>query len=257
MKKIICAVAFLLCLISVKVKASEVKIEDNLNLFNEELKAKLLPKMQEEAKQLKSGIFILTTDEYTDDIQSFSDYYLSSQVGENKNGIAMVINMNTRNIHITTSGLMIKFWTNSRLNKSLDNIQSDLKDASYDSAASQFVTDIAKYRKAGISGEKYEITSSGQLIIKKAITLTEASIAALIALLVAVVFFILTQMKYQLKIGNYNYDYQKNSTLKITEHQDKLVNSYVTTRVIPKPKSDSGGTHTTGGGSFGGGSRSF
>ncbi len=56
--------------------------------------------------------------------------------------------------------------------------------------------------------------------------------------------------------------FREKSSIKLTEKTDRLTNSFVTTRRIPKsppPGSGGGGstTHSSGGGTFGGGGRSF
>lgn len=262
MKKLIILIGFILIsLTTLTVKAADYGIQDDANLLSETTKSQLLEKMAEESEKLKTGIFIYTTNEYTSDNQTTSDLYLADKVGFNNNGIVLVINMNIRNMHISTSGIMMKFWTDSRLNRTLDEIQDQLKSNDYDDAASLFVERIITYRKKGISGKSYTITSDGKLIIKNAISFTEASIAGLIAIICSILFFIITRLKYQLKIGNYKFDYQANSNVEITEKHDDLIRSYVTTRIIPRSTggggSSGGGSHSTGGGSFGGGGRSF
>ena len=66
-------------------------------------------------------------------------------------------------------------------------------------------------------------------------------------------------------MGGYKYPYQEKSSIKLTQKEDRLVNSFVTTRRIPRPPKNNGGggfgggttTHSSGGGTFGGGGRSF
>lgn len=263
MKKLIYLIGLLLCLcFASKVSAADVGIQDDANLIEDDHETELLEKMTAEAEMMHSGIYILTTNDTTDDNQTYSDNYLASKVGYNNNGIVLVINMNIRNMHISTSGLMIDFWTKSRLNTTLDEIQEHLTNSQYDSAVGIFVNRIAEYREDGIPGKSYTITASGDLVIKKSISLTEAIIATLVSMIAGGAFFITTRLKYQLKFGNYHYDYQENSQIEPIDNNDKLIRSFVTTRVIPKPPSNNGGgfgggTHNTGGGSFGGGGRNF
>lgn len=85
----------------------------------------------------------------------------------------------------------------------------------------------------------------------------------IIAAVVAIGFFVSVRLRYQLKTGTYRYPYRQNAQLDLTERQDQLVNSFVTTRRIPKPSNNNGGggggstTNSSGGGTFGGGGRSF
>ena len=72
-------------------------------------------------------------------------------------------------------------------------------------------------------------------------------------------------------MGGYKFNYLEKSSIDLTQKEDRLVNSFVTTRRIPRPSDNSGGgggggfsgggggstTHSSGGGTFGGGGRSF
>ena len=70
-------------------------------------------------------------------------------------------------------------------------------------------------------------------------------------------------------MGGYKFNYLEKSSIDLTQKEDRLVNSFVTTRRIPRPSNNGGGgggfsgggggstTHSSGGGTFGGGGRSF
>lgn len=99
---------------------------------------------------------------------------------------------------------------------------------------------------------------------KKSITLSEILIALGLAIVAggATVFGIFG--KYRLKFGGYKYPIEKNGRVSLTTKEDRLVNSFVTRRQIPKQTSSGGGggsrsaVHTgSGGRRSSGGSRKF
>ena len=66
-------------------------------------------------------------------------------------------------------------------------------------------------------------------------------------------------------MGGYKIPLPRKIQHQIDSKEDRLVNSFVTTRRIPRPPKNNGGggfgggttTHSSGGGTFGGGGRSF
>ena len=103
---------------------------------------------------------------------------------------------------------------------------------------------------------------TGKITRYKVLTPVEIVISIVLALVLSLVFYFVTVSRYQLKSGTYKYPFREKSTIKLTDKTDRLTNSFVTTRRIPKsppPGSGGGGstTHSSGGGTFGGGGRSF
>ena len=106
---------------------------------------------------------------------------------------------------------------------------------------------------------------TGKITYYKVLTPLEIGISLLVAAVISIAFFIIVKSRYQLKMGGYKYPYQEKSSIKLTQKEDRLVNSFVTTRRIPRPPKNNGGggfgggttTHSSGGGTFGGGGRSF
>ena len=71
-------------------------------------------------------------------------------------------------------------------------------------------------------------------------------------------------MNIYMKGDMYYLEQPYNGIFKLSKKEDRLTNSFITTRRIPKPPANTGGgsgggstTHSSGGGTFGGGGRSF
>ncbi|OJG75861.1 hypothetical protein RV12_GL000200 [Enterococcus quebecensis] len=186
------------------------------------------------------------------------------RIGKDQNGITFYIDMNQRKFIISTSGNMIDYMDNKRINRTLDDIEVSMKNGNYFQASQSFLENISHYIDQGVPGGHYRIdTETGKITRFKSLTTTEIIIAFVAAIILSAVFFIVNISKYQLKFGTYHYPFREKSNLNLTRRNDTLINSFVTTRRIPRNNSRSGGsgggssTHSTGGGTFGGGGRSF
>lgn len=114
-----------------------------------------------------------------------------------------------------------------------------------------------------VPGGHYRIDeATGKITRYKVLTTVEIVIAVALAAILSIAFYMITVSRYQLKSGTYKYPFREKASIKLTDKTDRLTNSFVTTRHIPKappPGSGGGGstTHSSGGGTFGGGGRSF
>lgn len=140
-----------------------------------------------------------------------------------------------------------------------------MRDGDYYQASKNFLFNAQEFVDDGVPGGAYRIDEkTGKITRYKSITPIEFIIGFVIAAVAAIAFFVSVRLRYQLKAGTYRYPYRQNAHLDLTERQDQLVSSFVTTRRIPKPSNNNGGgggggstTHSSGGGTFGGGGRSF
>ncbi|OJG26748.1 hypothetical protein RU98_GL003135 [Enterococcus caccae] len=186
------------------------------------------------------------------------------RIGKNQNGITFYIDMNQRKFIISTSGNMIDYFTDKRIDQTLDDaIAPSMKNGQYFQAAQRFLENTNTYFEQGIPGGHYRVdTETGKITRYKVLTTTEIILAFVAAIVLSGIFFALSISKYQLKFGTYKYPFREKSLLNLTRRNDTLINSFVTSRRIPRNNSNGGSgggssTHSTGGGTFGGGGRSF
>lgn len=244
--------------------AETVTIDDRAGLFSEEQIQTLQQEAAKIDEKIKGRTFIVTTTEYIQSPEKFSDQYLLKAIGPDENGSVLLLDMGNRELYVSTSGNMIDYVSDSRKNSMLDDIQEDMRSASYFNAAETYFSNLSTFVDKGVPGGHYRVDrETGKITRYKTLTILEAIIALVAALILSGVFFVLMKLKYQLKFGTYKYPYKEKSSLQLTDREDKLINSFVTTRRIPKPSNNGGGggggstTHSSGGGTFGGGGRSF
>lgn len=242
-------------------------VTDEAALFTEDQIESLDQAVADLNDKIKGEVFILTVNEDDDDPEKYADDFLREQIGNDNNGAVLLINMWTRDLYIATSGNMIDYLDDDRLDDILDTVQEDLANGDYYDGAQSFLSKSSAYVTEGVKKGHYRIDrDTGKIIYYKVLTPFEAVIALVLAAMISLIPFFTVKAKYQLKKADYAYAYQENVSLKLSTKEDRLVNSFVRTRRIPKsppPSSGGGGhsggstTHSSGGGTFGGGGRKF
>lgn len=252
--------------IALPVQAASPTVNDEVGLFTPEEIATMNQIASEINQEIKGEVFVVTTTNNTTDPETFADNYLRNQIGNDNNGAVLLLDMAQREIHLSTSGNMIDYLNDRRIDEILDSVYDYMVQESYGQAAISYLTMAQKYIAQGVPGGHYRVDrETGKITRYKVLTGFEIFIALGIALACAGGFFIFIKSRYQLKSGTYAYPFAEKSNFKLIDKEDRLVNSFVTTRRIPKPPSNSGGggggggstTHSSGGGTFGGGGRSF
>jgi uncharacterized protein len=182
-------------------------------------------------------------------------------------GFLLLIDMSNRLVTVSTSGLMIRYITDTRLNTLLDTVAPYLTGGEYGQGAFMALAQLTVYLTNGIPGGQYNQDEEGNIdrfVKPRAVTLGEAAIALLAGLLCGVILFYTVRHTYAMKGSAYRYDLQKNTDVHVTGATDVYLRTQVTRTA--KASSSSGGmgfggrssTHRSSGGRVhGGGSRRF
>ena len=80
----------------------------------------------------------LTSEAYADDFYDYNGYGL----GTNKDGLLMLIDMDERRVHISTTGLGIDYFNDADIEWLLDGIFEHLPDGDYYNSCRQFLVDV-------------------------------------------------------------------------------------------------------------------
>ncbi|MFV0558063.1 MAG: TPM domain-containing protein [Enterococcus sp.] len=261
-KLLITSILLISCWFFPHIALADTLVDDQAQLFAPKEIQELETAAQELGESFKGQAYIVTTDTNTDEPRDFADEYLRDKVGNNNNGVVLLLDMGQRQIYISTSGNMIDYLTDSRIDEMLDQLESDMGDGNYYAAATHFITMSEEFVQAGVPGGHYRVDeTTGKITYYNVLTPFEITLSLIIAAIAGGAFFIIIKSRYQLKLGGYHYDYRQNSALELTTKENRLVNSFITTRRIPRNKGNGGGggstTHSSGGGTFGGGGRGF
>lgn len=211
-----------------------------------------------------------TATEYADDF--FDTHATPSSDGvpsdsvPSADGVALLIDMDNREITISTCGIAIRYLTDDRIDAILDDAYTDVSNGSYGACMDTMLDGVERYYQKGIPEGQYNYdTETGEVSVYRTLTPVEILIAAVIAVVCGAAVYLTVLGKYRLKFGTYQYEFRENGRVALRVKEDRFVNQMVTHRRIPK-QTESSGSHSSGrssthtgssGSSHGGGSRKF
>lgn len=259
------------------------RVYDMADLFGASMEADLETEIQEARDDLGFDIVVVTTED--DDGRGTQDYadifYGEGQFGTglDRSGILFLIDMDNRELTLSTDGEAIRIFTDSRIQQILDDVYTGAADGDFEASAWAFLDDVKEYGKDGIVSGQYNYDSeTGRSSAYKSVRWYEFLLALAAAGFVAGGACLTVKKQYNMEVddrqrNNLNMAYRAESRFAYDISTDQLVNKYVTSRVIPKESSSSssgsrsrsGGsssrrstTHRSSSGrSHGGGSRKF
>lgn len=269
------AMAFLLCTLAACILP--VHAEENMRLADQ---AGLLSETEAEEINLRTAelatitgweIMVLTTDDAEGkDATSYAESWFDKYTAKD-DGIICAIDMDNREIVVSAFGEAMYYITDKRTEQILDAGYEEISQEKYADALQAMLQEVENaYQNENASRNYLYDEETGEIIEypdKKSITLSEVLIALGLAAAAGggTIFGIFG--KYRLKFGGYKYPIEKNGRVNLTVKEDRLVNSFVTKRHIPRQQNSGGGrsgsgnrstVHTgSGGRRSSGGSRKF
>ena len=223
-----------------------------------------------EALEEESGwnVYAVTTnDAEGKSAVAYADDFFDSHSSEQEDGVALLIDMDNREITISTGGEAIRYLTDSRIDSILDDAYTDISDGRYGACFETMLDGVTGYYHAGIPNGQYNYdTETGEISAHRELAITEFLIALAAAIGAGALVYGVVVGKYRLKFNTDRYDFRKNGRVKLIVKEDNFINQTVTHRHIPKQTSSGGGggssnrssTHRSSSGrSHGGGSRKF
>ena len=238
-------------------------VYDMADLFTDEEEKALSEQAQALSDTMQMEAVIVTTDDNSDSAQVFADGFYQAGgfgTGSDYSGILFLIDMDNRELYISTSGKMIRYMTDSRVEDVLDDVYGYMGDADYYGAASAFLTDTGKCYANGISKNQYNYdTETGKISRYHHLYWYEILLALGIAAGCGGTAVAGVLRSYSLHgedkrmAANFRLSYRRDSRFTMGNIlADALITSYITQQVIASQKNRSG----SGGGSFSGGGRS-
>lgn len=205
------------------------------------------------------------------------DFYEEGNFGQgkSKSGILFLIDMDNRELVFSTDGEAIRIFTDQRIEDMLDGVYEGASQGDYQASVDSFLSDTARYCKAGIPGNQYNYdTETGKISAYKSIRWYEALLAIGVSAFVAGTACLTVKRQYGMEedekqVRNLTMAYRADARFAYDNESDRLVNKFVTSRVIPRNtgngtggagRSSSGrsSTHASSSGrSHGGGGRKF
>lgn len=253
------------------------KVHDQANLFTDEEEQLLAEQIAALIAKHQIDIVVVTTEdarglsevEYADDFYDYNGYgydEAGAEFGTDRDGFLFLIDMDNRNIYISTRGGVIGLYNDYAIERLLDAAYPYVSDGEYYECARAFLQkadSIADSRAAyrGGNGASPAPTPVGTSRLN--LELVGMSLLGGIGVALAVVLIMLFFHKRSLSATLHGGGYVPHGGIAETHRQDIFVNTYTTRTAIPQESSGGGGgggssSHTSSsGGSHGGGGRSF
>lgn len=242
---------------------------DEANLFTQNEISKLEDQARDISNEYNIDIVIVTTeDTMGKSSREYADDYFDNGgfgIGPDLDGILFLIDMDNREAYISTSGIGIRYLTDKRIESVLDDVfDNGLSGGDFYGAALGFLKGTNAYLKKGIPSDQYNEPEGAKP--KNKLTMIDFVISLLGGSTTGGLFYLRSKSNYKTKRQYNPYSYKSNSFVEMATRENKLINSYVTHRIIPtnnnnnRPNSTSGrsSTHTSSSGrTHGGGGRKF
>ncbi len=255
------------------------RVYDGAGLFDREEFQELTRDV--EAFREESGMdLVLVTADDTRGLSSeeYADLYYEQGgfgTGKTHSGALLLLDMDNRRLHVSTTGAMIRFLTDARIETMMDHAIPYIKEGDYHGAASQMIADTAAFYRKGIPDGQYSYNrDTGEVSRHRSIRWYEFLLAFAAAAFTGGAACLNVKRQYAMErekrqAANYHMAYRAGAHFDYRSQNDALVNKFVTQNVIVRSSAGSGRpggggggamstTHTSAGGqTHGGGGRGF
>lgn len=252
-KRIGCLLLVLLCLPCMALAGS--MVVDDAGLFTQSE----IQQMETLIRQIRDeyqmdAVIVTSYDVGYNDSQDFADLYYEKGgygLGEDDAGLLYLIDMRNRVPCISTSGVMIDYITDSRLESLFDCSYDALARGAYGTSALQVLRQLEKFLKQGRQegSFRYDAQTGRRLSgLYNTLTVGEIFFAAIAGLSAAGIMMMIVVSRYSLKGRGYRYDSAANASCQLTRDESTFLRQdVIRTRNAPPP--DHGGGGRPGGGS--------
>lgn len=250
-----------LFILTVSAKDQPLRLADEADILSATEETALLALLNEISEKQKLDVVVVTVNSlngksprvYADDYYDNNNYGF----GEQKDGVLLLLAMETRDYYISTSGYGIRAFTDAGIERIGNSIVDDLGDGNYMEAFTTYAEFCDDYITKAKDGTPYDTGNmpKGQYDIMQYLLISFA-IGFIVALIVTGI------MRSKLKSVRFKSgasDYMKKDSFVLTQSKDIYLYRNVTRRAKPKDD-DSGGSsthHSSSGRNHGGGGGKF
>lgn len=214
------------------------------------------------------NVYAVTT-EYAEgkSAMAYADDFFDTHSPQQEDGLVALIDMDNREIWISTCGEAVYYLTDQRMDDILDRAFDDVSEGEYAACFETMIEGVSECYRMGIPGDQYTYDmETGEVTRYRNYgwSMGEILIAIAAALAAGGILFGSVVGRYRLKFGTYKYAFRDNSTVLLRVQEDRFVNQTVTHRRIPRQSSSGGSSsgrstvhRSSSGRSHGGGGRKF
>jgi uncharacterized protein len=260
------AAVFLLLTASTAISPGEARVYDQAALFSDQEEAQLELAISEIRAELFLDPVIVTvadtggkrSREYADDFYDDGGF----GIGAERDGLLLLINMESREVYISTSGTAIDIFTDARIESILDALTPALSEAAYYRAGAVFLDEVSAYGRAGIPEGQYRVDESELSFggrFKK--SLSRSPVYLLISMVAAAIAVGIMAARNRGLAKTTAFTYLDKNSFAVVKSHDHLMNTHIRKTKLQSSSAGGGGrstTHRSGSGRIhGGGGRRF
>lgn len=211
---------------------------------------------------------VTTEDAQGKSAEAYADDFFDEHSQEQEDGAVALIDMDNRDIYLSTSGITIRYVTDERKNQILDDAYTDISDGDYEACLAAMLNGVSDAYDSGIPDDQYNYDrETGEISYYYHLSLYEVLFAVVAALITGGIVFACITGRYRIKFGGYSYDPHASGKVDISKKNDRLVGSHTTHRRIETSSNSSSSSsssgsrstthHSSSGNTHGGGGRHF
>ena len=251
------------------VSAAIPPVYDEAGILSEEERATLLEQVNALREKTGWDIFAVTTANANGkSSMEYADDFYDAQTADDSNGVLALIDMDNREIYLSTCGDAIRCLEDARIESILDDAFSYVVDGDYAGCLSVMLSGVEYYYEKGIHEDQYNYdVETGAVSEYRTLTWMEVVPVALLSAGVGIAIYCIVVHRYSLKgsTRNDSYPYTRYGQVNLIDTEDRFVHQTITHHVIQTNNGGSSGGsghrssvhHSSGGRSHGGGGRSF
>ena len=231
------------------VDASE-KVYDFADLFTDSEEQSLYEEITKYIDKYKMDLAVVTissnvkssAEEYADDFYDYNDFGINSS----KDGVLFLIDMDTRNIHMTTTGQAIKMYDDKRVDDALYLVYQHMTDQEYYLGTTKFINKISSDMDSGVpsSNKNMVIDKDGNVHMIKRVNYLFITVLSFV--IATIVIAILIAKNKLVRKATTAEEYLVKDSVKINNDGTTLISSNTVKHRI---EHDSGGGSSSSGGS--------
>ena len=224
----------------INVRASEQQVYDDAYIFETGDIERIADCIEDVESVTGWDIMAITTNGTgSKTVTAYSDDYFEEH-SDAYSGVACLMDMDSRTLHISTFGEAITYLTDARLDEILDDAY-EYGDGDYAEIMYQMVAGIEPMYNRGVptTGDY----SSGSNI---GLDLPDIVIAIVASIIVGGITPIIITGKYKMHWGLPKYAVKKNSKLNLRDNRDTLIDRQTTSRIVQSSSSGGSGSRSSG-----------
>lgn len=247
--------AFLLILNTTLIRSNTNNIYDQASLFTSDEKSDLENQAKAVSDQYNMDVVIATVDNTSNKSSQVyaDDFYEDNNIGRNNSsdGILLLIDLDNREVYISTSGAAIKYLSDQRLDNIINQVlENGMADQDYYRASVKFLKSTSDYLSKGVITK-----ASGTLKVKgiKALTPLKGIVSLVSGSLASVLYFFNNKSRYKMEKPNKYNNFRKNSQVSFINKEDRFIKTETLEKAVENIESSKTTTHTSTSGKVHGG----